>query len=218
MKYIQLLKLELKLLLKDKAIFILLILFILSGCGEKKDVPEKRNSLTDFPPVELQKELNKQTKKNYGFIISSRFINDTSNIIAAGEEISTKEDWGIRFDFYKLVSLKAKLIFSTSLLEGSLNDAIIKPVKLAGHKADLLLYHSGDYFLGTQGGEIFTYLIDAESKKIYYSHLAILHHKPVSLFISNNVKNEEIRQYIINLFKVDYPNLKIVSEDIKLPY
>jgi hypothetical protein len=70
--------------------------------------------------------------------------------------------------------------------------------------------------MGSGGGEIYSYIIDLDNKEIYYTHFVNDIDFPSSLYISDNVKDISLRNFIISSFKKDYPNLKIVDKDIEI--
>ena len=68
--------------------------------------------------------------------------------------------------------------------------------------------------MGSGGGEVFSYIINFEDKQVYYAHLVTEPSNSMSLFISENTENREIINFFTLTFKKDYPDLKIVNEDI----
>jgi len=100
------------------------------------------------------------------------------------------------------------------LLDGSFKQGFIDKIKFSSFDTELIYYNSRDYYLGSGGGEIFSYIIDFEAKQVYYAHLVIEPSTSVSLFISENTGNKEIRNFFVLTFKKDYPNLKLVDDDI----
>ena len=52
----------------------------------------------------------------------------------------------------------------------------------------------------------------------YYSHLVAEQAIPVSLYLSPNIENEEVKNFFISYFKRDYPTLVLVTKDIDLKY
>ena len=78
-----------------------------------------------------------------------------------------------------------------------------------------MYYNSQDYFLGSSEGEVFSYIIDFKNQKTFYAHLFIEKEK-ISLFLSDNIDNREIKDFFVANFKRDYPNLQIVSKDVNI--
>jgi hypothetical protein len=68
--------------------------------------------------------------------------------------------------------------------------------------------------MGSGGGEVFCYIIDFNEKEAYYAHL-VADNKKVSLYLSDNIKNDDVRQFFLNTFKRDFPTYILVQQDIK---
>jgi len=204
-----------KLLSKFNFIFLftLLITFFV-GCENilNKKNPEAVHDLTNSEQLlkfSKQKISEDVEKSVYDF-----FEIDSVKKIAVGVEISNDEGWGVKFAFYKTSKDTALLIYQSELLDGSMKESEFSSLKL-NKDYYYLYYNSGSYFLGSGGGEIMAYLIDLPVRQVYYAHLFMFPNKPVSLYLSPNIKDEIIRDYFLKLFKNDYPELKIVATDIK---
>ena len=103
------------------------------------------------------------------------------------------------------------------LLPGSFKGSLCDKIKFPSFDHELVYYNSKDFYLGSSGGEVFTYIINFQDQKAYKAHL-ISEGKSVSLFISNNIDVPEIHNFFYSIFKRDYPNLKIVDKDVELKY
>ena len=88
----------------------------------------------------------------------------------------------------------------------------MEKLNLPGVEHDLVYYTSLNYFMGSAGGEVFSYIIDFKDQKTYYAHLVSEPGKPVYLFLSVN-NNQEIYLYFTSSFKKDFPAFKIASKD-----
>ena len=144
-----------------------------------------------------------------------RFESNVENEVVAGTEINTKDEWGIKFALLKITNNDLKKIYETDLLDGSFNSSLVSKIKLPSTGYELIYYNSQGYFLGSGGGEIFSYLIDFNVRKIFYAHL-VIEPKEISLYISDNIENPDIKNFFINNFKKDYPSLTLVSKDIEI--
>jgi hypothetical protein len=157
-------------------------------------------------------------KKYYDSDISVAFggVFDESGkqTIVVGREVENSDDWGIKFIQLQLVGNEFKVKFETDLLDGSFKQAFVDKIKFSSFDQELLYYNSQDYYLGSGGGEVYSYIIDFDAKQVYYAHLVIDPSSSVSLFISDNTENKELRNFFLLNFKKDYPNLKLVDEDI----
>jgi hypothetical protein len=66
--------------------------------------------------------------------------------------------------------------------------------------------------MGSNSGEVFSYLIDFKTQKTYYAHFVSEPRTPGYLYISEG-DNPEIRKYFIDIFRKDYPAFKITLKD-----
>ncbi len=191
------------------------ILFIVS-CGERKHPAERTAPAKDFnSPAAVTTEAIKILGPDVKFAYKGNFDRDSVTEIAAGTEIENKSEWGIQFYLLKLEKDKLEKVFQTNLLKGSFKESLTKKIEFPSFNYELLYYNSQDYFLGSGGGEIFSYLIDFKNQNTFYAHL-FLEKEKVSLFLSSNIDNPEIRDFFIANFKRDYPNLQIVMKDFNL--
>lgn len=195
------------------AVLFIFLAFLLS-CG---DSDEKKNKapLKDFrdPAVQLR-EAKSLLGDNARITFIGNFDKDDNEEIVAGSEISTKDEWGIKFTSININSEKPEKIFETRLLEGSIEESRIEKLNLSSKDYDLLYYNSLDFFMGSGGGEVFCYIIDFNEKEAYYAHL-VADNKKVSLYLSDNIKNDDVRQFFLNTFKRDFPTYILVQQDIK---
>lgn len=83
---------------------------------------------------------------------------------------------------------------------------------------ELIYYNSQDYFLGSGGGEVYSYLINFNEGKTYFAHLVDEPGKSASLFLSENIDIIEVKNFFISNFKRDYPAVKLIQKDIVLKY
>ena len=198
--------------------FILIISFVILAysCGEKKTPPEKITTSVNFNNPEIvNQEAKNVLGENMKFAYKGTFDKDSVVEITAGTEIENKDEWGIKFYLLKLEEDKLKIVFQTSLLNGSFKESLTKKIKFPAFNYELLYYNSQDYFLGSGGGEVYSYIIDFNNKNTFYAHLFSEGEK-VSLFLSDNIDNPDIKNFFILNFKRDYPNLKIVQKDINI--
>jgi hypothetical protein len=195
------------------AVLFIFLAFLLS-CG---DSDEKKNKapLKDFrdPAVQLR-EAKSLLGDNARITFIGNFDKDDNEEIVAGSEINTKDEWGIKFTSININSEKPEKIFETRLLEGSIEESRIEKLNLSSKDYDLLYYNSLDFFMGSGGGEVFCYIIDFNEKEAYYAHL-VADNKKVSLYLSDNIKNDDVRQFFLNTFKRDFPTYILVQQDIK---
>lgn len=190
---------------------LLFLVLILVSCSDKTN---------KVPVINYQDktQLLDVVKKYYNSDISVAFggVFDQSGreTIVVGREVENSEDWGIKFTQLQLIGNEFKVKYETDLLDGSFKQAFVDKIKFSSFENELIYYNSQDYYLGSGGGEIFSYIVDFDARQVYYAHLVIDPSSSVSLFISDNTENKEIKNFFLLNFRKDYPGLKLVDEDI----
>lgn len=201
----------------DKKLYIFLIIIsacLVFSCNEKPPKPPEQKIEINTPEAAL-KEARKLLGAETQIAVPGNFNEDTTKEFAAGTEINKPDKWGIQFHLLKQENNKFTDIYNTGLLEGSFTGAKVTTKKLESINYDLVYYNSQDYFLGSGGGEVFSYLIDFKNEQTYYAHLFMQRGRNVSLYLSDNVTSE-IKNFFLSIFNKDYPNLKIVNKDVDL--
>jgi hypothetical protein len=197
--------------------FTLLTSIFLLSCDSEKKISEEEIFVKRISEPENALEfLNSKLPVPVEYAVTGYFQNVDSLQICGVKEIISSKEWGIKFSLYNFTADTATLVYETPLLDGAVKEKNIKTIKIDSLGVQLLSYSSGDYFLGSGGGEVYFYLTDFSKQTIYYAHLILLRNKPVSLFLSPNIEDPAIKDYIINLFKTDYEDLVVVTKDIQL--
>lgn len=133
------------------------------------------------------------------------------NFLAAMEEVDSGKVWGIKFYLFDPLTLPLKPVFESPVFDGSLEQSIVKFVKIDG--LNYLYYNSTDYFLGASGGEQYIYIVDFINKCVFSGHLGAYPDGEVKLFITPSA-SPGIRNFIINEFRKDFPDFSIVKKDL----
>lgn len=184
-----------------------------SGCdkNEKKKTtaPVKNYKDSEVLLHEVKNVIGENVKNAY----LGRFEDSKKDYVVAGSEINTKDQWGIKFFLLEIANNTLEKKYETDLLKGSFEGSFVNKIKFPSLGYELVYYNSGDYFLGSGGGEVFSYVVDFNLRKVYYSHL-IIESKEIALYLSKNIDDKDLRNFFISNFKKDYPSLTIVSEDI----
>jgi hypothetical protein len=196
-------------------ILIIIISAFLSSCGSDEDAEKSRVRPNYEDPEVLMSEAQRVLGENVRFAYKGVFLPDTSVQIVTGEEVETSDAWGIKFYLLKLKNNKLEKVFESELLEGSFRDAMIKKIKFPDFENELLYYNSQDYFLGSGGGEVFSYIINFEENEIYYAHLFSGTTSGISLYLSENT-GENLKNFFVSNFRRDYPDLKLAATDVNL--
>ncbi len=194
--------------------FIILCLLIgVISCNDKQEkipVLDFENKVQVLDAV--KKHFNKETQAAFG----GMFDETGKQLIAAGWEINNTDEWGIKFAFLEKSEDEFDTKYETELLDGSFKESFVDKIKFSSIDYDLVYYNSQGYFMGSGGGEVFSYIIDLENKQVYYAHLVVESQTSTYLFISDNTENKELTNFFTLNFKRDYPGLTIVEDDIVL--
>ncbi|HEX2867198.1 MAG TPA: hypothetical protein VHO03_09145 [Ignavibacteriales bacterium] len=210
---------KIKIYLKISAFSFLSV--ILASC-EKKEAPRPQVPVVS---ADSAKKLDKKFAEErvsqilgtkVSFFEEGRFQEDSTLGIAAGTEKNDKKEWGIKFYYFKRANNDLVKAFETPLLKGSFTESLTKKIKLSAANYEMLYYDSQAYFMGSGGGEIFSYIVDFNKQQVYYAHFFSVEKKPTSLYLSPNTNDKEIRDFFIRHFRRDYPDLKLVEKDYNL--
>lgn len=202
-------------MLSDKTLkrFFIVALLLTISCSDKSEKIPALNYEDKKQMLEISKKFfNENTAYAFGGV----FDDSGKETIIAGIEKNDKSEWGIKFYQLRLSDNKLELVFETNLLDGSFKECFVDKIKFPMRDYELIYYNSQDYFMGSGGGEVISYIIDFGKKEIYYAHLVADPVVPPSLFISKNTQDKYIREFFFSYFKKDYPKLRIVDEDITL--
>jgi len=209
----------LKLSLNNKYINLIILssLLIVGGCSNKQN---KENSTTLIKKYDSREFLLKQVQnvlgKDINFAVKGNFVNKNNLEIAAAKEINNTDTTGIQFFLLELKRSELSVIRKTKILNGSLTKALTNKIKFPFYNYDLLYYNSNDYYLGSRGGEQFSYIINFKENETYYSHIVSVSKKIEQIYISKNVTRNGIKNFFISNARRDFPNIKISKNDINI--
>ncbi len=105
------------------------------------------------------------------------------------------------------------VLFSSSLLDGSAENTSIAVINTPNDTTNKYIYFdTGDYLLGSSGGEMYIYLISINSPSLVMAHLIVESSAPPKLFIDSNCPTA-ITKYLVNKSRADFPNLTRIKKD-----
>ena len=188
------------------------------SCGKKKEESGELQKIDYSDPQVAAREAQKYLGADVMFAAKGKFDRDTVIEIAAGTEIKDTTEPGIKFTLLKMSGGKLEKVFETAVLNGSFKDGLVKRIKFPSFDYELVYYNSQDYYLGSGGGEVYSYIVNLNKGKVYYAHLVIEKNRPPSLYLSDNIDVPELKTFFISIFRKDYPSLQIVSKDVVLNY
>ena len=188
---------------------ILFVLIIAFSCGTENEKPVN----LDDPRV-VKNIASDLIADKIKFTSSGYFSSDLKLSIVAGTESPENNQWGIKFKLIEKVNNKFQVVYSTDKLEGSFDKCIVDKMKLSTFKGELVYYNSQDYYMGTGGGDVFSYIINFVNSEVYYAHLIAEKSFGASLFLSENIQDPMLRKFFISYFKKDYPSLRIIKSDV----
>jgi hypothetical protein len=202
------------LLSNKKSLWVLVLLSLtLFSCSKKKEEKPKPAKDYDNPQV-VDTEAKKYLGNDVAFAYKGSFDGDNKIEIAAGKGEENKNFSGIKFYLLKQGEQDTFAVsFESDLLNGSFRQSLTKKIKFPQYNYELLYYNSQDYYLGSGGGEIYSYIVDFSLREVYSAHL-VIEKGGTDLYLSKNIHDPELKNFYISYFKKDYPNLKLLSKDI----
>jgi len=154
--------------------------------------------------------------KNVSFAVKGNFDNKNNLEIAAAKEINETDTSGIQFFLLELKETELSVISSTKVLRGSLTKSLTNKIKFPFFNYELLYYNSNNYYMGSRGGEQFSYIINFKENETYYSHVVSAPKKLAQIYISKNIKRKEIKNFFISNAKRDFPNIRVSVRDMNI--
>jgi hypothetical protein len=197
--------------LSKYALLFFLLLIILAGC-QKKSVDQTPVAVKPFSNYNtLLSEVKNLLKAENSVILLGNFKGDSTQQAVAVIDVNKKEE-KISFNLIEIKDTILEKKDETKPITGSLKGCRVDKISLPGIGNDLLYYNSQIYFMGSNSGEVFAYIIDFKTQKTYYAHLVSQPGKPGVLYMSEK-DNQAVRKYFIDSFRKDYPAFKITSKD-----
>ncbi len=195
-------------------IFTILVFYSCGGNVKEKNKEEIIAKYKDskYALAQAKKILGNNVK----FAYSGKFDSGQGLEVAAGTEIKNSNKLGIRFYLLNLQGDNLVTSFQTKILNGSFQQCLIQKIKFPWFDHELIYYNSQDFFMGSGGGEIISYVINFTSKEVYYAHLIVRKNIPVSLYLSNNIKIPGLKSFFISNFKRDFPKLALIQDDMSI--
>lgn len=189
----------------------LIVIFVLAIGGCKKSYEPPPHNLFENEQLVL-KTAKDLVGDNVSFTTAGYFETDTVKSIVAGVEINEKNEWGIKFYLISWIEGEFKIKYETALLNGSFVQCLVNKIKFSDYDTELIYYNSKDYFMGNANGDIYSYIINLKSLKVYSAHLSVITEGRVSLDLSQNIDDPMIKNFYISYFRRDFPSLRLVEK------
>jgi hypothetical protein len=187
------------------------MVILLTGCQKKASDQIPVNAKPFYDYNTLLHKVKILLNAEDGLVLLGNFKGDTTQQAAAVINVNKIEE-KISFNLIEIKDTIFEKKFETQPLQGSLKGCKVAKINLPGVGNDLVYYNSQIYFMGSNSGEVFSYLIDFKTQKTYYAHFVSEPRRPEYLYISER-DNLEIRKYFIDIFRKDYPAFKIIPKD-----
>lgn len=205
-------------MLSDKKIILSLILSVILllsfSCDKKKSIPK-----LDFNDSKQVLEILKNHfNKNVAKVFIGNFDNENQLSVIACVEVCDSISCGVNFYHLKQEKGEIVVLYETGFIEGQLKDYQLEKIKVSDFPYEMVYFNSGSYYMGSAGGEVFSYLIDFNQRQVYYAHFVNDIEHQYELFISENTTDIKLRNFFIATFKRNFNKVKVVDKDIKLDY
>lgn len=148
-----------------------------------------------------------------GIALRGTFSPADTTLFAAVKEVNTASAWGISFWFGSTDSLRPGMLWLSPLREGSLTQSSVALLRLPGYSYDLLSYNSGDYYMGSAGGEVYAYLVDYSLRAVYYAHLTMDKLDGITLYLAPAAMPPAVRAFFTKTFAEEFPGVRLVNRD-----
>lgn len=188
-------------------------LLVMSGCG-KGDKSEGQLVVFKTDAEKIIEFVNNAYHCKEAKVLKGMY-KPNYDLYAVVYEINSGTDFGIKFMLAHLHADSVIVDYTSNLVDGAVNQSVFETVKIPGANYDMAYYSSSDYFMGSGGGEMFTYVIDFNTSSIGYGHMFISVGGVPNFYIPATVKGQNIREYLIGRIKSDFSDIKVVSQDYK---
>jgi hypothetical protein len=141
--------------------------------------------------------------------LEGNFSNAKDVVYAVLIDDQTKNLCHLKIKFIRKFDTYYQAAYSSPSLEGIKKSFGLEKAILPGLSYQLLYFDSGGYYLGSGGGEIFSYLIDAEMARTYSALLRIGDGNPPQILIPRSCNRIEVRNYFIKKLQGLYPEAAV---------
>lgn len=193
---------------KISLLYLFIIFAFLFSCSKKEEKPPDLNNTSV-----VKKIADSLLSIDVRFSSSGYFSSDKKLSIVAGTEAYGKNSMGISFKLIEDKDGEFKIVYRTGNLDGSFDKCMVDKIKLSSFGGEMIYYNSKDYYMGTGGGDVYSYVIDFRKRQVYSAHLVAEEGTGSVLYLSENVEDRMLRQFFISYFKKDYPSLRIIQSD-----
>ncbi len=191
---------------------LIISIFLVSGCKQsgKNNSPETPSSSIAVPVDSLL--ARKFGTTSLRKLSTSLNIDGTNNFAVCFEPKSGKGG-GIVLALVGINQDTLTTLFNSSLLDGSVEKTSISLLTDPRDTTNKFAYYdTGDYLLGSGGGEMYIYIISLKFPELVQAHLIITSTAPPKLYIHPNCPGT-IALLIENELRADYPGFQRIKKD-----
>lgn len=149
-------------------------------------------------------------------VLFGNFTDSTKLICAILLKMESKDlkNLSIAFVDTSLINSENFVLYVTDPLEGDPENTELTSVLLTDSPHPLVYFNTGDFLMGTGGGEVYHYLIDAAKKQIYPAHFIADKANGFGLFLPLISRAAEIREFFHTRVSKQFSPLSTLKRDI----
>ncbi len=193
-------------------ISLLFFSIILTGCDKKaNNMPESGSA--SGKAITADSLLAGKLGTTSFIKVSGQFITRDFEEYAVCYETRSPGKAGIVFQIMCLRGDTLTTLYNSPVLDGALKHASFYAIQNKDSVFKSLYYDSGDFFMGSSSGEIYSYVLNPKTRGLIKGHLFMTGDKAPNLFISAPPASETEKNYLLKMMLDQFPNLKTVNKD-----
>lgn len=149
-------------------------------------------------------------------VLFGNFLDSTKSTCAILLKMESKDlkNLSLAFIDTALINSENFVLYVTEPLEGDPENTELTSVTITGSKQSFLYFNTGDFLMGTGGGEVYHYLIDAAKEQIYPAHFIADKTNGFGLYLPPISRAAEIREFFHTKVSKQYSPLSTLKRDI----
>ncbi|MBI2419820.1 MAG: hypothetical protein HYV28_18300 [Ignavibacteriales bacterium] len=149
-------------------------------------------------------------------ILFGNFTDSSKSICAILLKMESKDlkNLSIAFVDTALINSENFVLYVTEPLEGDPDNTELTSVRLTDIPHPIVYFNTGDFLMGTGGGEVFHYLIDAAKEQIYPAHFIADKSSGFGLYLPPQSRAAVIQDFFHAKVSKQYSPLSTLKRDI----